>query len=220
VDVTPLYELGAFGHGTSLLVAVAIGVGFGWFLERGGMGNARKLAGQFYLTDLTVFKLMFSAILTAMLGLWWLTELGVVEPALLAVPGTWVAPQLVGGVVFGVGFVMGGLCPGTSCVAASSGRLDGLALMGGMLAGVAVFAEAYPLIAPFHASTPRGVVTVPRALGLPPALVVAVVTVIALGGFVVAEWVEARHVGPSGRERGRSGTEGAKGSPPPRGLEA
>lgn len=218
--MSPLYELGAFGHGTSLLFAVAIGVGFGWFLERGGMGNARKLAGQFYLTDLTVFKLMFSAILTAMLGLWWLTELGVVEPALLAVPGTWVAPQLVGGVVFGVGFVMGGLCPGTSCVAASSGRLDGLALMGGMLAGVTVFAEAYPLVAPFHASTPRGVVTLPGALGLPPAVVVAAVTLIAVAGFVAAERVEAWRAGSSGSDGRRSGPTGSKGSPSPRGLEA
>ena len=78
--------------------------GFAMFLERGGMGSARKLAGQFYFTDLSVLKLMFSAILTAMLGLFWLSWAGLLDLSRVYVPETFVAPQLVGGVVFGVGF--------------------------------------------------------------------------------------------------------------------
>ena len=98
------------------------GIAFGWFLERGGMGNARKLAGQFYFTDLSVLKLMFSAIVTAMLGLFWLSWAGLLDLSRVYVPETFIAPQLVGGLVFGVGFAIGGLCPGTSCVAAATGR--------------------------------------------------------------------------------------------------
>src|SRR3954467_3154171 len=107
-----------------MIAAIVIGIAFGFALERAGLGSARKLAGQFYLTDLTVFKVMFTAILVAMLGSFWLSRLGVFDLANVYVPQTWIAPQLAGGVLFGAGFVVAGLCPGTSCVAAASGRGD------------------------------------------------------------------------------------------------
>jgi len=177
-----------------LAPAFALGVGFGFFLEQGGMGNARKLAGQFYLTDLSVFKVMFSAILTTMLGLFWLERLGIVDSARIFVPPTFLLPHLIGGLVFGVGFVMGGLCPGTSCVAASTGRLDGVALMGGMLAGIVVFNEAFPRLQAFYESTPRGAITLSGVLGLSPGVMVLLMVLLALGGFRLAGWVERRRL--------------------------
>jgi hypothetical protein len=167
-------------------------VAFGFFLERGGLGNAVKLAGQFYLTDLTVFKVMFAAIVTAMLGLFWLAVAGVVQLPLVFVPSTFVLPHIAGGVVFGVGFVVGGLCPGTSCVSASSGRLDGLAVMGGVMLGILVFNEAFPLIEAFYRATPLGPVTVPQVLGLPHGVMVAATVAAALLGFAAAERLERR----------------------------
>ena len=110
----------------SLVLAFVIGVAFGWTLERAGLADAPKLARQFYLTDLTVFKVMFSALVTAMLGLFWLGRLGVVDVSAIYVPETFMGPQLLGGLVFGLGFVACGLCPGTSCVSAATGRLDGV----------------------------------------------------------------------------------------------
>lgn len=185
-SIAPLYELGGIGDGASLVVALVLGAAFGWFLERGGLGNARKLAGQFYLTDFTVFKVMFSAILTATLGLFWLGKLGVVDVSLVYVPETYLLPQLVGGLVFGAGFVVGGLCPGTSCVAVATGRLDGLALVAGMLGGIWLFGEAFPMLERFYASTPRGTLTLPALLGLPYGVVVFALVAIALGAFVGA----------------------------------
>ncbi|MFN2567359.1 MAG: YeeE/YedE thiosulfate transporter family protein [Gemmatimonadaceae bacterium] len=181
--VAPLYGLGRIGDGVALATALLLGAAFGWFLERGGLGNARKLAGQFYLTDFTVFKVMFSAILTAMLGLFWLGRLGVVDVSRVYVPETFLIPQLAGGLVFGAGFVVGGLCPGTSCVAAATGRLDGLALVGGMLLGVWLFGEAFPVIERFYGSTPQGALTFPDLLGVPYGVVVFAVVAIALGAF-------------------------------------
>lgn len=67
----PLLEIGTISENTSLWIALLLGIGFGIFLEQGGMGNARKIAGQFYLRDLSVLKIMFSAIVTASLGLYW-----------------------------------------------------------------------------------------------------------------------------------------------------
>jgi uncharacterized protein len=119
-----------------MIAAVVIGIAFGFALERAGLGNARKLAGQFYGTDFTVFKVMFSAILVAMLGAFWLGRLGILDLRGVYVPETFLAPQLIGGLLFGAGFVIAGLCPGTSCVAAATGRGDGLAVVLGIGTGV------------------------------------------------------------------------------------
>jgi hypothetical protein len=193
VDVTPFYEFGAFGDSGALVVAVIIGIGFGWCLERAGMGSARKLAGQFYLTDLTVFKVMFSAIVTAMLGAFWLGRLGVLDLSRVYVPETFLAPQLVGGLVFGAGFVVGGLCPGTSCVAAATGRIDGVAVACGMFAGVLGTGLLFAPLQAFYESTARGTLTLPALLHLPYGVVVLAVVAMALAGFRGAAWIERRN---------------------------
>jgi uncharacterized protein len=180
--------------GAGLVVALGIGIAFGWCLERAGLGSARKLAGQFYLRDFTVLKVLFSAIVTAMLGVFWLSELGWLDPARVYVPPTWLLPQAVGGVLFGVGMVAGGLCPGTSCVAAAAGRRDGMAVIGGMLGGVLLFALAFPLLEGLYGSTPAGTLTIPDLLRVPSGTVVAAVVAMALGAFAGAEWLERRAV--------------------------
>jgi uncharacterized membrane protein YedE/YeeE len=174
------------------LVAVLIGIAFGWTLERAGLGNARKLAGQFYGTDFAVFKVMFSAILVAMLGAFWLGCLGVIDLARLYVPETWLLPQLAGGLLFGLGFVAAGLCPSTSCVAAATGRADGVAVMLGMLVGMLVTGLAFAPLLRFYESTGRGALTLPDLLHVPYGVVVFGVVVIALAGFRAAEWLERR----------------------------
>jgi hypothetical protein len=78
---------------SELLIALAIGVAFGFALERAGLGSARKLTGQFFFRDFTVLKVMFSAILTAMLGTFWLGPLGLIDFAFLYIPDTHLLPQ-------------------------------------------------------------------------------------------------------------------------------
>ena len=187
-----LLPLAASTDAAALAVAIGVGVAFGWTLERAGLGSAKKLAGQFYLTDFTVFKVMFSAIVTALLGVTALAALGVVDPARLPVPETFLGPQIAGGLLFGVGFVLGGLCPGTSCVAAATGRGDGFALVGGILAGTLVVGLSFEPLAAFYRSGSRGQWRLPEALGLPEAVVVVAVVALALAGFRVAERLERR----------------------------
>lgn len=174
------------------ILAVVIGIAFGWSLERAGLGDANKLAGQFYLSDFTVVKVMFSAILTAMLGLFWLGRLGLIDLAAIYVPETWLLPQIVGGLIFGIGFVVSGLCPGTACVAVASGRGDGLAAVLGLFAGVVLTGLAWPWMAGFADSTARGALTLPHLTGLPYGVVVAGVTALGLAVFVALERWERR----------------------------
>jgi uncharacterized protein len=174
------------------VIAVLIGVAFGWTLERAGLGSAPKLAGQFYLTDLTVFKVMFSAIITAMLGAFWLSRLGILDLSQVYVPETFLLPQLAGGLLFGVGFVVAGLCPGTSCVAAATGRGDGVMVMIGMFAGVLVTGLVFVPLRHFYEITARGSLTLPQLLRIPYGVVVCGIVAMALIAFQFAERLEKR----------------------------
>lgn len=190
--MAPFVEYGYFSNAAAPALALVIGVAFGWFLERSGMGSARKLASQFYLRDLTVFKVMFTAILTAMLGVFWLGWIGVIDISKIYVPETFLAPQLVGGLVFGAGFALGGLCPGTSCVSAATGRIDGLFVVLGMFAGVLSMGLSFDRFAAFYESTARGAYTLPQLLNVSYGVVVFGIVVVAIAGFRGAEALERR----------------------------
>jgi uncharacterized protein len=190
--IAPLSEFGALGPRGAIVAGFAIGIAFGACLERSGLGSARKLMGQFDLTDLAVFKVMFSAIVTAMLGLFWLSRLGLLDVQKVYLPDTFLLPQLVGGALFGVGFALAGLCPGTSCVAAATGRLDGVAVMVGMFGGVLAAGLALPVVQRLYLTTARGGLTLPRLLGIPEGVVILVVTGVALAAFGFTARIE-RH---------------------------
>ena len=198
----PFYPQRAFSDDVSLALALVIGIGFGFFLERAGFGSARKLVSQFYLDDLAVFKVMFTAIVTAMLGLWLLSQVGFLDLSLVSlVPTYWIA-QVVGGLVLGVGFVVGGYCPGTSIVSTATGRLDGLVYLAGFAAGTLGFALAFPHVQGLYTAGDLGPTTLPEVLGIPYAAVVLGVVLMALAGFRGASFVEK-----SFRQAGTSRTE-------------
>jgi hypothetical protein len=196
--MAPFLKYGLFNDEVSLVVAFVIGIGFGFALERAGFGSARKLVSQFYLDDMAVFKVMFTAIVTAMLGVTYLSWMGVLDLSLVYLTPTYLLPQLAGGVVLGAGFVVAGYCPGTSIAAAATGRVDGLVAIAGVGFGTLVFAEAYPLMKPFMNSTAMGAQTIPGYFNLPYGLVVFGVVLMALGGFAGAGWVEKRVRGSLG----------------------
>lgn len=190
--MAPFFKYGLFGESISLVVAFLVGIGFGFFLERAGFGSSRKLAAQFYFTDMTVFKVMFTAIVTAMLGVYYLSVFGLMDLSLVYLTPTFLAPQIVGGLILGAGFVVGGYCPGTACVGVATGRIDALVLFIGIFAGIFGFGEFYPLVSGFYSSTDMGQLTLPQVTGLPYGLLVFAVVLMALGGFAGAEWVEKR----------------------------
>ena len=188
----PFDPQGLLSEQAGYAVAVVLGLGFGFFLERAGFGSARKLTAQFYLYDMAVFKVMFTAIVTAMLGLALLSAIGWLDLGEIFLVPTYLVPQLVGGLLLGVGFVAGGYCPGTSMVGIATGRVDAAVYALGIFAGLAAFAQAYPAIEGFAKSTALGEVTFPDLLGVPFWVVAIPVAVMAYGAFKGAAVLERR----------------------------
>lgn len=188
--MAPLFKYEWFGTDVSLVMAVLIGVAFGFFLERAGLGNSKKLVAQFYLTDMTVFKVMFTAIITAMLGLFYAHSAGWINLQLIEFTDTHLLPQLAGGLILGFGFIMGGYCPGTCLVGMTSGSRDAWYFLGGLFVGVMVFGEVSFWMGDWFNSTAMGRLSLPDVFGVPYGLVVGIIVLAALGCFYVAERIE------------------------------
>jgi hypothetical protein len=188
----PFFKYGLFSDDVSLVVAFVIGIGFGFFLERAGFGNGRKLAAQFYFNDLTVFKVMFTAIITAMVGIYYLSVIGWMDLSLVYLNPTYIVPQTIGGLLLGFGFVIGGYCPGTSCVSAVTGKIDGMIYLLGIVVGIFIFGEIFPLVSNFYNSTPMGQITLSQLFNIPYGILVFAVVLMAIGGFAAAEWAEKK----------------------------
>jgi len=147
---------------------------------------------QFYLNDLAVFMVMFTAIVTAMLGVTYLGWIGWLDLSLVYLVPTYLLPQVVGGLILGAGFVVGGYCPGTSVAATATGRVDGFLFVLGIFAGMFAFAEVYPLVKGFYLSGAGVAMTIPGAFGVPYGVVVFAVVLMAVGGFYGAGLLEKK----------------------------
>lgn len=162
----PIASFVEFSQGADLAIALLLGVGFGFCLERAGFGSSRKLAAVFYLYDMAVVKVMFTAIVTAMVGLFALSAIGMLDLSQLYVEPTSYAAQALGGLIFGAGFIIGGYCPGTSLAAAATGRKDGIAFALGMATGVLAYVELTPGIDVWIKANSVGELTLPMATGI------------------------------------------------------
>ncbi len=133
------------GHSTStvdavprLMAGVLFGLTFGFLLQKGGVGKFNVLVGQLLLQDFTVAKVMLTAIVVGMAGVFTLHHFGKVN---LHLKPTRIGANVIGGLLFGAGFALLGYCPGTVAVALGQGSWDALFGMAGLVAGSWVFAE-------------------------------------------------------------------------------
>ena len=162
----PLSAFHEFSLGAELAIALVLGLGFGFALERAGFGSARKLTAVFYLYDMAVTKVMFTAVVTTLVGLAVMSGVGLFDLSEIYLETTNWTAQIVGGALFGAGFVAPGYCPGTSIAAVATGRKDGLLFVLGMLAGVWAYAEFTPGLDEWYTATASGVITLPQASGI------------------------------------------------------
>lgn len=188
----PLSSLLELSHPLEMTLTVLVGMGFGFALERGGFGRADNLAAQFYGRDMRVLRVMFSAIVTAMVGLYLLDLAGILPLFSIGVMDTFLGGQIAGGLLLGAGFIIGGYCPGTSIVAAVSGKIDALLFVAGIALGSGVYTLAGAPVAALADSGAKGRVLLHEWLHLPSGVVVFAIAVAAVGAFTLAGRIESR----------------------------
>ncbi len=190
--MAPFFKMGYFGEQTGFIVALLIGIAFGFWLERAGFGDSTVLAKQFYFKNNTVIKVMFTSVLVAMLGVLYFTLFGWFDINLLYINPTFLWAQVVGGIIFGFGFVIGGYCPGTSVVGMVTGRIDGIVFILGAMFGMFVFGEMFPGIESLFMAGNMGSITVPAFLNLSSGIVALLVVFLALGMFFGIDWAHKK----------------------------
>jgi hypothetical protein len=194
---------------SAMASGLVCGVLFGYVLENAGFGSPVKLSAQFRLTDWAVFKVMFTAIVVAALGLWLLRAVGLMAPDSIAVPQALMMTSAVGGALVGAGFAVGGYCPGTSVVGMVSGRIDALVFVVGVLAGTALFAVVYgPAMRSMMAI--GGIVegdTFTDVWGIPEPLVLAVLVACLVAVFLAGSWFERRGSGTVSAQQAVAGAQ-------------
>lgn len=176
----------------NLVVALILGIGFGFVLEQAGFSSSRRLAGLFYGYDFTVLRVFFTAAVTAMSGVILLGYAGLLDTDIIFVNPTWLVPAIVGGMIMGLGFILGGYCPGTSVCAAAIGKIDGMFFILGGLVGCFAFGAFFPLYDQFYASTSLGAIRVFDSLGLSQGIFAFLLIAMAVGAFAVTTLIERR----------------------------
>ena len=175
----------------NLMAALFIGIAFGWVLERAGFSTSRKLAGVFYGYDFVVIKVFFTAAITAALGLLFLNFFGVFDFENVWMPTTYIAPTLVGGIIMGLGFVLGGFCPGTSVCAAATGKLDALAFIGGIVLGIVFYTFTYEALwLELRNSTSIGKVKIGELIGVTEGVAVLIFVLFGIFAFWFVEKIK------------------------------
>ena len=192
----PISSLISIPEWLNLIIALLIGVGFGFALEQAGFSSSRKLAGMFYGYDTTVIKVFFTAAIVALIGSQLLSYFGLLNLNLVFVNEFYVAASIVGGIIMGAGFIMAGFCPGTGLCALSIGKIDAFLFFFGGLAGAFLFAETYPLIQKLANGSYKGPVKINEVLGVSPGLFTFLLIVAAVIMFWFAEVAERRFARP------------------------
>jgi hypothetical protein len=188
----PLSVNELISENTNLFLAFIIGIGFGFILEMSGFSSSRKLAGVFYGYDTVVLKVFFTAAITAMLGLLFFSLFGWIDLNLVYVNPTYLTSAIVGGIIMGAGFIIGGYCPGTSFCGASIGKIDALVFIGGLFIGVFIFGIGFNLWDGMYMAKFLGSPKISETLGLTDGVFAFLLIIVALGMFWVAELAEKK----------------------------
>lgn len=192
----PISSIISMPEWLDLLIALLIGIGFGFSLEQAGFSSSRKLAGMFYGYDTTVIKVFFTAAIVALIGSQLLSFFGLLNLNMVFVNEFYVTASIVGGVIMGAGFIMGGFCPGTGLSALSIGKIDAMVFFAGGLTGAFLFAETYPVIEKLANSSYKGPIKINEVLGISPGLFSLFIIIAAVVMFWLAEIAEKKFARP------------------------
>ena len=186
----PLAKTGVITAATNLWLAIPIGFIFGYALFHAGFTDSRRIAWAFYFKDVGVPIVMFSAIVTGMVGLWGLSLAGLIDISLVYMLPTYLVPMAVGGILFGVGMVIGGYCPGTAIAAVATGKIDGMVFIGGFLIGSLMFGDFFPVWGDFYNSDYMGAFRLDQLMGIglgPMVLIMVIVAALGTIGMIFVQ---------------------------------
>ncbi len=181
---------------TGIASGLFCGFLFGYVLENAGFGSPCKLTAQFRFSDWSVFKVMFSAIVVAAVGMYLVRLGGFAEQGDFFIVPPALGAAAIGGALIGAGFAVGGYCPGTSVVGLSSGRLDALLFLVGLVFGTWLFADAYAQVGWLTSLGTVDAETLPELTGVPEWLILGMLAVAAIAVFIVGAHFERRRQGP------------------------
>ena len=181
-----------FSNEFSLVIAVIIGIAFGFILEQAGFSSTKKLVGLFYGYDFTVLRVFFTAGITAMVGVLFLGHYGLLDLNLIYINPTFLRSAIIGGLIMGGGFIIGGFCPGTSVCAAAIGKIDAMAFIIGSFFGIFLFTETYSSIENFYLADAMGEVTIFDKMGMSKELFGFLMLIMAVGAFYFTWLIENR----------------------------
>jgi hypothetical protein len=173
-------------------IALILGILFGFVLEASGFSSSRKIMGTFFGYDFVVLRVFFTAAVTSMIGILYLDYFGWVDFGQLYIHPTYLMSAIIGGVIMGSGFALGGYCPGTSYCAIAIGKLDALAYSAGLFLGIYLFTFIYPSVENLYNSGFMGYLTAPEFFGMNASVFVLIVAVVALGMFIAATIVQRK----------------------------
>lgn len=188
----PLIPLEVIPEQWNNVMAVLLGMAFGIVMEGSGFSSSRKIVGLFYGYDFTVLRVFFTAAVTAAIGLLYFDYLGWVDMTLIYIHPTYVTGAIVGGIIMGLGFVTGGFCPGTSIVALAIGKIDALVFTLGLMLGIFIFSEAFPLLEEMYNGNYLGNATINDTFGMSSYLFVFLFTLLAVVVFYVTTLIRRR----------------------------
>lgn len=199
-----------FGHLPDVASGLLCGALFGYVLESAGFGSPCKLTAQFRLSDWSVFKVMFTAIVVAAFGLTLLESIDLLSADELYVPPSFLGAAALGGALVGAGFAVGGYCPGTSVVGLFSGRLDALAFLVGLLVGTAGFAGTFDALEAWTTAGEVAPTTLPEALHVSAWIVDGAMLLAAVAVFWFGSRMERRLGGPVTAEQAYQGSDASR----------
>lgn len=188
----------------NLIVALLIGIAFGFILEQAGFSSSKKLAGVFYGYDFTVLRVFFTAGVTAMSGVIILGYLGWLDTDFIYINPTFLQGAIIGGIIMGFGFIIGGFCPGTSVCGAAIGKIDAMFFVGGGLIGVFLYAELYPLFEDITNANFLGNIRIFNSIGISQGLFALAMIAVAVGAFSITTKIEQK-VNPDGPAKSFNG---------------
>lgn len=188
----PLIPLDIIPDQWNNVIAVLIGIAFGFIMEGSGFSSSRKMVGLYYGYDFTVLRVFFTAAVTAAIGLFYFDYLGWIDYSMLYIHPTYYTAAIVGGLFMGLGFVTGGYCPGTSLCGAGIGKIDALVYSLGMIIGVFLFSETFPLFEGIYNGGYLGNIQITEVLNMSPYLFTLLFTIVAIIVFYVTNLIRKK----------------------------